>query len=607
MELLIESLARAGVPVLHIDPHGSSAKRVERMTWSLPQRLQRNFLTIRPCDTRRIVSINPLAVPRNGHSDLDWHASLTSKVGHVSRIELAAWGETDFNSRPRMFTWTTRVNKTLGSCGLTIPDAKYFLDVRSPVYESLIRAVPDLMARHAFEDLARRRPTEIDEQIESTRTRMLGFLENPIIEATLGRAEGALDMSQVIADGMSLIIDLEPRGLLRDEDQQILANLFLTEFIYTVMNLPEDYRRPYFIFIDELPVFASSFPLLLKTMCEIRKFKTRFVLAHQGTQRFPDGTQDRFLNTIISQCGVHVLLRHVNPVDAKFFGELLALPAIDPHKKKHEQHQEVQYQAGHQLVTLIDESDGQTLAEQAGGSESTGTNEQASWNDDTSDSTSNTRGTQRDQHILREVVSEAQADTLTRRSGRGGSSGRTHEQGSSWSRTNSRTASRTKKQTLIPQFAFKDVVTSVQFYSVEEQTIAPATRLASLVTGEAIVHVSGRGIVEVKFPLAKDPFRLTPKFAAKKAAEYYRRLYERPEYATPQEIFELRRQLLDAILQHLQTITDESPALFATQPQPLPVAALHEQRQLPLHSHTDTAPLNCPREPEVKQHARWNN
>ena len=361
MEVLAERFAEQGLPFFFIDPHGTSAKRVERFAWSLPERLRRKFLVIRPSDLRQLVTINPLHVPRDGLSDFEWRARVISKVGHMSHILLSAWGETDFNSRPRMYTWITRILKTLATCGLTLPDARHFLDLGSPLFQGLIRAVPDLMARHAFEDLARRRPSEADDQIESTRTRMLGFIDNPVVEATLGRAE-SLDFRQIIADGVSVIVDLEPQGLLREEDQTILANLILTEFIYTVMNLPADKRRPYFMFVDELPVFAkASGPLLIKALCEIRKFLTRFILAHQGTQRFPERTDDPFLNTIVSQCGVHVYLRHINPKDATFFGDILSLPTLDPMRVKYEQRTPMQFQEGaiHSIPRKTTQNDSQ--------------------------------------------------------------------------------------------------------------------------------------------------------------------------------------------------------------------------------------------------------
>lgn len=569
MEVLAGGLLRQGQPLFFIDPHGQTAKRLERLATSLPERLRRKVIVIRPADTRQLVSINPLAVPRGNDSELDWQARLTSKVGHVSRILLAAWGEADFNSRPRMFTWITRILKTLGTCGLTIPDARYFLDVGSELYIALTRAVPDLMNRHAFEDLGERKPKDIDEQIESTRTRMLGFLENPIIEAMLGRTSDVLDFANVIDEGGSVIVDLEPQGKLRDEDQTIIANLLLTEFIYTVMNLSAVRRKLYFVFVDELPVFAqASGPLLIRALCEIRKFLVRFVLAHQGTQRFPQGVADPFLNTIVGQCGVHLYFRHANPVDAKYFGEIVALPDYDPKRVKHEQWQEVQQQAGHDLVILEDESQTTGSSDQVGGGESSGNSDTTSTNSTTGSSATNTSSTQQDEELLRRTIGEAHAAASLQSQGQGRSIGSSYQQNSSWTRSTSHSTGRTRRQTLVPRIVTKNVITGVQFYSSDEQVMEQASVLANLATGRAMLHVSGRGVVQIGFPLFQEPFEKTPRFAAKQAAAFHQQLSLRPEYASPVAILEQRRRLLEEVLAGLdgtvlQTLSDQRPASSA--------------------------------------------
>jgi len=594
MEVLAASLLEQGQPLLFLDPHGQSAKKLERIAAGLPDRLRRRVLVIRPADTEKLVSINPLTVPRDGLSDIDWRAKLTSKVGHVSRILLAAWGETDFNSRPRMFTWTTRILKTLGTCGLTLPDAKHFLDVGSALYQSLIRTVPDLMSRHAFEDLADRRPRDVDEQIESTRTRMLGLMENPIIEAMLGKSDQVLDIPAAIDEGLSLIVDLEPCGKLRDEDQAILANLLLTEFVYAVMNMPADQRRLYFVFIDELPLFAqSSGPLLLRAMCEIRKFLVRFVLAHQGTQRFPKGVEDPFLNTIVAQCAVHIIMRHVNPIDAKYFGEILALPGFNPLKVKHVLRQEIQQQVGHDLRILQDRSETEGDSDQVGGGQSSGSTDTDSWNRDSSSTVTDTSGTQRDIERLRDSVSTAKARGETQRSGEGGSSATSRQENSTWVRTTNRSASHTWKQTLVPRLITKEVVTSVQFYDSNEQMLMPASRLASLRLGKAILYVSGAGVADIQFPLAKDPFARTPKFAAKKGIEFRQALLSRSEYESPAAILRARDQFLMRLLHAIDAQIAERQTLDADRPVPPPV------REIPPAPADGTTPdsLNIKEEP----------
>ena len=118
--------------------------------------------------------------------------------------------------------------------------------------------------------------------------------------------------------------------------------------------------------IDELPTFRSSFEVITSALAQVRKFQARFVVAFQGTQLFEDRQQDRLLNALVGQCNAHFYFRHKNPADAKFFGEIIRLPSVDPLKVKHvrKQQQQQRYQDGHDILTLSDESESFSHANQ---------------------------------------------------------------------------------------------------------------------------------------------------------------------------------------------------------------------------------------------------
>jgi len=116
----------------------------------------------------------------------------------------------------------------------------------------------------------------------------------------------------------------------------------------------------------------------------------------------------------------------------------------------------------------------------------------------------------------------------------------------------------------VPQIITKNVITGVQFYSTDEHVMEKASRLANLVTGRAMLHVSGRGVAQIGFPLFHDPFEKTPRFAAKQALAFHRQLALRPEYASPVAVLEHRRRLLNEVLARLdgtvlEMLTERQP------------------------------------------------
>ncbi len=561
INLLLAKLARSGQPFLYIDPTGNSARFLERVVADLPARIRQNFVVIRPCDLTSVVSINPLHVPRDNCSDVEWMARVTTKVAHVVRILLAAWGETDLHGKPRLFTWLYRIIKTLASCGLTIPDCRYFLDPRDELYLSIVRAVQDPLARRAFEDLAGRRPTEADEQLESTRTRLLGFAcESQAIELLLGRSdEQVLKMHQAILEGKTIIVSLELGGTLRDDDQAILANLILTDFLFAVQNMPAELRRLYVVCLDELPIFANngSGPLLMRSVREVRQFLVRYVWAFQGMNAFDD---PRFINLALSQLGGLVAMRHTGVEDAKFIGGHLALSGYSAKKVKQTTMHEVQYQRGHDLKTLIDQAESWSTAEQEGSAEAFGTSEQTNETETTSRTETDTRTTHPvDFRRVNDAVAQARARTNGSALGR--SSGTKTTSTRNQSTTVSRGGSRTFKQSLVPRLVSEFVTTGIQFYTPEEHVLQNAAALAGLPTGHAAVYLSGHGVYYVRFPLIEDPFLLTPKFAAKKLLAFQQELRALPYYRSPQQILDQREKLLLATIEELDRLSAK-PALI---------------------------------------------
>src|SRR5207245_10038908 len=121
--------------------------------------VQRRLYEVCPADTSIVTPLNPLAVEAEGRDEYTWRARLSVKVAHVARILLHAWGETDFNSKPLLFKWTTRLLRTLAMLGLSLADVRHFLSIQSPLYHALVEAVPDLMARAEFVELAHMRPS----------------------------------------------------------------------------------------------------------------------------------------------------------------------------------------------------------------------------------------------------------------------------------------------------------------------------------------------------------------------------------------------------------------------------------------------------------------
>jgi len=564
IKLIVRMLIRAGHGFALIDPDGDLAEDIAAECASLSPRVRQRVLEVKLCDLRRGVSINPLAIPGSRLDRHAYRARRAAKVSHVRQIILGALGEGDQGtvSRPQLAKLTDVYLNTLADCGLTIPDVEMFFNVQTPEYRALARSALDVLAQLELELLADLRPREREELIASTKNRFHGFFQNPIVYTTLGslEADRLLDMRRIVQEGTILIINLERGGVLRDEDVQVFANLFLHEVLFAVFNMPRAERRPYFLILDELPDFQSCGPLLIRALRHVRKYGLRIVGAHQGTQFFADRQEDRLLHAFVAQCRLHYYFGHADPVDARFFGEIIKLPTLDGRRVKHILRQPQQYQDGLDRIVLEDESENWSDADTTGSADTHGT---GSTNTDAT-------GTS---EALREIIGAAataaqqavNANTTSHADSQSASQSTTTNQ----SQTTMRGGSRTKRTTLVPRIKTRLVVTGVQFMSIDEQNVEGAVELSRLPVGAAVEYRSGKPYRKVQFPLAEDPLRRTPKFARKKRAEFDAELSQRPEYASPAEILAARQRFRAQLLDQLDRV--------APQPGPIIVPRLPAQ------------------------------
>jgi hypothetical protein len=539
-------------PALWFCPHGDSAKKLRRQILMLPKSLRENVLYIRPSDPNRVVSLRPLHVSREGISPYEYRARIMGRVGHVRQLFLASVGEGQSGvvGRPLLRKWLTILLLTAALSGLNVADLVHFLEVNSPAFRLIAQLCPDLVLRSQLEELPEMRPAEREQEISSTRSRLLALFENVVVQMILGRNDdGVLDMNRIIDSGTSIIFDLSRQGMLSHEDQKMIANLYLAEFLHCVMERPSDKRRDYLCCIDELPVFDLSAPLIHDLLCEIRKFRTKFWLSFQGSSRFPGRFDNEFLNTIVSQCRVQLYLSH-SAADARFFAQEPALATYDAKRIKHEQKAEQQVHDGHEIVTLVDQSYGTNHGQTEGESEGEARTFQDTWSDQTGISES--LGSQIGQ--IGSAVSAARKESQSH----GGSSGTSQNRTRTVSQTIGRSFNRTIKQTLVPILKTQEIVSSVQFYTPEEWTLTFASELTRFNPGECAFYVRGLGVCYGKLPLSVDPLKHTPRTAAKRLAEHDLELAQLPYYQSPEQIDRDRQQFFQELLRQLRRALKQS-------------------------------------------------
>lgn len=151
------------------------------------------------------------------------------------------------------------------------------------------------------------------------------FLAHPNVRKALCVPEKPLRFRKIIDEGKILIVNLA-KGKLGADVANVLGGMVVSMIslaAYSRQNLPEDERKPYFLYIDEFHSFTTS--AFAGMLSELRKYRLGLVISHQHTSQIDRGV----LEAILGNVGTLLSFR-VGAIDAavlaRQFGAIIPKP-----------------------------------------------------------------------------------------------------------------------------------------------------------------------------------------------------------------------------------------------------------------------------------------
>lgn len=170
---------------------------------------------------------------------------------------------------------------------MTVPGANIytlmeFMDKPNSVRPHLDKL--DRSARYFFE--TQFFSPDFDTTRHQIMTRLWGVLSNRTLEKMLDKQQNRVDLFDAMNKGSIILINTA-KDLLKQEGCEILGRFFIALIAQAVQeraSLPEDKRRPTFVYIDEAQdYFDESIESLLN---QGRKYKVGLTIAHQNLDQF---------------------------------------------------------------------------------------------------------------------------------------------------------------------------------------------------------------------------------------------------------------------------------------------------------------------------------
>ena len=265
--LLVQHIA-AGHGVGLIDPHGDLA---EELLHHIPPALADHLVYFNPGDLDFPIGLNLIS---NVAPD-DRHLVASGIVGAFKGIWRESWGpRLEYILYNAIAALLDCQNTTLLGVNRLLTDANYRAWVVRQIQDPFIR---DFWAgEYASYD-----PRFQREAIAPIQNKLGQFLQSPVIRNILGQVRTKVSIPFVMDDSRIFIANLS-KGRLGHDKANLLGSLLTTQFQLAAMarvNLPEEQRRDFYLFIDEFQNFSTD--AFASILAEARKYRLCLALSHQ--------------------------------------------------------------------------------------------------------------------------------------------------------------------------------------------------------------------------------------------------------------------------------------------------------------------------------------
>ncbi len=299
-ENMIMSDIMAGHGVCYIDPHGDTA---EKLLDYIPSNRINDVVYFNPADVDFPVGFNILETI----GDSQKHLAASGLMGVFKKI----WPD----------VWSARMEYILLNCVLALldyPGATLLginrllvdVDYRTRVIAKIRDPIVKTFWVAEFSSWEVKYQTEAIAPIQN---KVGQFLSASIIRNIVSQVKSTIDLRDIMDSGKIFIVNLS-KGRIGEENMKLLGGMIISRIQMAAMervDLPEDDRRDFYLFVDEFQNFANeSFASILS---EARKYRLALTVAHQYIEQLTEEVRA----AVIGNAGT-ILAFRIGGTDAAF-------------------------------------------------------------------------------------------------------------------------------------------------------------------------------------------------------------------------------------------------------------------------------------------------
>jgi len=314
----------AGRGLAFIDPHGDSAKKLLKV---IPEERKNDVVYIAPNDVEYPVGINPIEMPEGltGDKYLIERGRVTSALVSIMRKVFSDDDSTAHNIEAIM--------RNVLHTALTVEGATIFTILKLLRNKKFRKNVLAKLDDERLKDFWREEFGEAGsfQRVSMTKSvnhRIDAYESSVQTQRMLGQAKSTISFEDIMDSGKILICNLG-KGDINEDESALIGTTILAKLKLAAerrSSIPEDQRRPFYVYVDEFQNFATK--PFATMMSEARKFKLYLTIAEQSTEQQEDAS---LTQTILGNARTLILFGTGSSVD-----EELLLPRFAPHVEQGE-------------------------------------------------------------------------------------------------------------------------------------------------------------------------------------------------------------------------------------------------------------------------------
>jgi len=287
-----------------IDPHGEA---VEELLNFVPEERVKDVIYFNPSDTKFPIAFNVMERVSKDQQ----HMVASGLMSVFKKI----WPD----------VWSARMEYILNNVVLALlehPDSTLLGINRmlsDPEYrQTVVNSVTDPVVKTFWlQEYARYTQRYEVEATAAIQNKVGQFIANPLIRNIVGQTHSNLDLRGIM-DGEKILLANISKGRIGEDNSRLLGGLLITKLQLAAMSrvdIPEEERKDFFLYIDEFQNFATD--SFVNILSEARKYRLCLILSHQYIAQLGTGTEATVRDAVFGNVGTLVSFR-VGAEDAEW-------------------------------------------------------------------------------------------------------------------------------------------------------------------------------------------------------------------------------------------------------------------------------------------------